>query len=222
MAGKNLSVEPTIDPTAKLHDSRLGAYCEVGARTILHEVSMDDYSYVVNDAQITYTTVGKFCSIAAMTRINPGNHPMHRASQAHFTYRASAYFPGESDETEFFEWRRGYRVRIGHDVWIGHGAIILPGRSVGTGAVVAAGAIVTKDVPAYTIVAGNPARTIKRRFPEDITNRLAQLAWWDWDHETLRGALPDFRKLAVEDFLAKYESTALARRSQPKLQSKAS
>ncbi len=173
MAGKMLSVEPTIDPTAKLHDTRLGAYCEVGARTILHEVAMDDYSYVVNDAQITYTTIGKFCSIAAMTRINPGNHPMHRASQAHFTYRASAYFPGESDEAEFFEWRRGHHVHIGHDVWIGHGAIVLPGRSVGTGAVVAAGAIVTKDVPAYTIVAGNPARAIKRRFSEAVTDRLA-------------------------------------------------
>jgi phosphonate metabolism protein (transferase hexapeptide repeat family) len=205
MAGKILSVEPTIDPTAKLQDTRLGAYCEVGARTILQDVTMDDYSYVVNDAQITYTTIGKFCSIAAMTRINPGNHPMHRASQAHFTYRASAYFPGESDEVEFFEWRRSHRVHIGHDVWIGHGAIVLPGRSVGTGAVVAAGAIVTKDVPAYTIAAGNPARTVKRRFSEDIANRLAGLAWWDWDHETLRSALPDFRKLAVEDFLAKYE-----------------
>ena len=115
---------------------------------------MDDYSYVVNDAQITYTTIGKFCSIAAMTRINPGNHPMHRATQAHFTYRASAYFPGESDEAEFFDWRRSHRVHIGHDVWIGHGAIVLPGRSIGTGAVIAAGAIVTKDVPAYTIVGG--------------------------------------------------------------------
>src|ERR1700709_2029059 len=208
MAGKNLSVEPTIDPTAKLHDARLGAYCEVGARTILHDVSMDDYSYVVNDAQITYTTIGKFCSIAAMTRINPGNHPMRRASQAHFTYRASAYFPGESDETEFFEWRRGYRVRIGHDVWIGHGAIILPGRSVGTGAVVAAGAIVTKDVAAYTIVAGNPARLIRRRFREDLTIRLAALAWWDWDHDALRRALPDFRALSVEEFLTKYEAAA--------------
>jgi phosphonate metabolism protein (transferase hexapeptide repeat family) len=206
MTGKMLSVEPTIDPTAKLHDTRLGAYCEVGARTILQEVTMDDYSYVVNDAQITYTTIGKFCSIAAMTRINPGNHPMQRASQAHFTYRASAYFTGESDEAEFFAWRRGNRVRIGHDVWIGHGAIVLPGRNVGTGAVVAAGAIVTKDVPAYTIVAGNPARMIKRRFAETVTGRLAALAWWDWDHERLRSALPDFRKLDVEDFLAKYEA----------------
>src|SRR6202045_3225633 len=217
MAGKILSFEPTVDPTAKLHDTRLGAYWEVGARTMLHEVTMDDYSYVVNDAQITYTTIGKFCSIAAMTRINPGNHPMHRAAQAQFTYRASADFPDESDDAEFFEWRRGHHVRIGHDVWIGHGAIVLPGRSVGTGAVVAAGAIVTKDVPAYTIVAGNPARTIKPRFPEAVASRLAALSWWDWSHEALRRALPDFRKLVVEDFLAKYEAAAtLSRSSLPK------
>ena len=138
MAGKMLSAEPTIDPTASVRDCKLGAYTEVGARTILLEVTMADYSYVVNDAQITYITIGKFCSIAAMTRINPGNHPMHRASQAHFTYRASSYFPGESDDAEFFAWRREHHVHIGHDVWIGHGAVILPGRSIGTGAVVAA------------------------------------------------------------------------------------
>ena len=215
MAGKALSVDPTVDPSAKLQDTRLGAYCEVGARTILLDVVMGDYSYVVNDAQITCTTIGKFCSIAAMTRINPGNHPMHRATQAHFTYRASAYFPGEADEAEFFAWRKSFPVHIGHDVWIGHGAIVLPGRNIGTGAVVAAGAVVTKDVPAYTIVGGNPARLIKRRFPEGIADRLARLACWDWDHERLRAALPDFRKLAIEDFLGKYEAVSSSRNPKP-------
>jgi hypothetical protein len=209
MAGKMLSIEPLVDPSAKLEGTRLGTYCEVGARTILLDVEMGDYSYVVNDSQMTYTTIGKFCSIAAMTRINPGNHPMHRATQAHFTYRASAYFSGESDDAEFFEWRKSHRVHIGHDVWIGHGAIVLPGRKVGTGAVIAGGAVVTRDVAPYTIVGGNPAQPIKRRFPEAIGERLVRLAWWDWDHETLRAALPDFRKLGIEEFLEKYEASSI-------------
>ncbi|WP_034463238.1 chloramphenicol acetyltransferase [Afipia sp. P52-10] len=209
MAGKALSTTPLIHPSALVQDSHLGAYCEVGARTLLAEVSMDDYSYVVNDSQIMYTEIGKFCSIAAMTRINPGNHPMERATQAHFTYRASAYFPGEPDEAEFFDWRRSHRVHIGHDVWIGHGAVVLPGRNIGLGAVIAAGAIITKDVPAYTIVGGNPARVIRRRFPEDVSERLAALGWWNWSHDALRAALPDFRKLTIEAFLDKYESSTV-------------
>jgi phosphonate metabolism protein (transferase hexapeptide repeat family) len=207
---KTLSTVPLIDPTADVRDSTFGAYTEVGARTKLLEVRLDDYSYVVNDSDIAYATIGKFCSIAAMTRINPGNHPMHRASQSHFTYRASAYFPGEGDEEELFAWRRAHPVTIGHDVWIGHGAIILPGRTIGTGAVVAAGAIVSKDVAPYAIVAGNPARPIRQRFPDAVAERLMRLAWWDWSHEQLRAALPDFRAQPVEAFLDKYEQLSRA------------
>jgi phosphonate metabolism protein (transferase hexapeptide repeat family) len=214
MAGKALAIEPTIDPTAKIQDVKFGIYCEVGARTILLDVEMGDYSYVVNDAQMTYTTIGKFCSIAAMTRINPGNHPMHRATQAHFTYRASAYFPGEADDAKFFDWRKSHRVHIGHDVWIGHGAIVLPGRRIGHGAVIAGGAVITKDVPDYTIVAGNPARPIRRRFSDGVAERLMQLGWWNWDHDALRMALPDFRKLTIEAFLDKYEAQSASLRKQ--------
>ncbi len=95
---------------------------------------------------------------------------MWRASQSHFTYRASAYFPGEEDEHEFFAWRRAHHVTIGNDVWIGHGAIVLAGRSIGDGAVIAGGAVVTKDVAPYTIVGGNPARPIRPRFPAEIAD----------------------------------------------------
>ena len=205
MGKKALSTEPLIYDTANVRDSILGAYTEVGARTHLLEVLLADYSYVVNDSDIAYTTLGKFCSIAAMTRINPGNHPMDRVTQSHITYRASAYFPGERDETEFFAWRRAHPVAIGHDVWVGHGAIILPGRTIGTGAVVAAGAVVTKDVASYAIVAGNPARVIRQRFPAAVVERLLRLAWWNWTHDELRAALPDFRRELVEGFLDKYE-----------------
>jgi len=203
-----LSQTPLIHPTAEVRDCRLGAYCEVGARTQLLEATLGDYSYIVNDSDAAYTTIGKFCSIAAMTRINPGNHPMERVSQSHFSYRASAYFPGEADEAEFFAWRRAHPVAIGHDVWIGHGAIVLPGRVIATGAVIGAGAVVTRDVAPYAIVAGNPARTIRARFPDAVAERLARLAWWDWSHQRLRAALPDFRKLPVEHFLDRYENAA--------------
>ncbi|ALK09059.1 DapH/DapD/GlmU-related protein [Blastochloris viridis] len=199
---------PQVDPTAQIRDCRLGHYTAVGARTKLLESTLGDYSYIVNDGEVAYTTVGKFCSIAAMVRINPGNHPMTRATQSHFTYRASRYFAGEDDEASFFEWRRGFPVTIGHDVWIGHGAIVLPGRTVGTGAVVAAGCVVTKDVAPYTIVVGNPARPLRRRFSETLAERLVALGWWEWDHARLHAALPDFRALSAEAFLDKYEAAA--------------
>jgi hypothetical protein len=72
--------------------------------------------------------------------------------------------------------------------------------------VVAAGAVVTKDVGPYEIVAGVPAKPAKRRFPRAIGERLVALAWWDWEHESLRVALPDFRNLGIEAFLEKYEA----------------
>lgn len=204
MAAERLGIEAVIDPSARVRDSRLGRYTEVGARTSIVESALGDYSYIVNDSDVIYTSIGKFCSIASHVRINPGNHPTWRASQAHFTYRSRAYWPDEPDETAFFDWRRGQPVAIGHDVWIGHGAIILAGRTIGTGAVIGAGSIVTRDVEPYAIVVGNPGRPVRRRFDEHIAERLLALAWWDWDHERLRQALPEFRSLGVERFLHRY------------------
>ena len=70
---------------------------------------------------------------------------------------------------------------------------------------VASGSIVTKDVDPYTIVAGTPARVLRLRQPNDIAQRMIAMAWWDWDHQTLRDRLHDFRKLPIAAFLEKYE-----------------
>ncbi|MGE4528428.1 MAG: chloramphenicol acetyltransferase [Rhodospirillaceae bacterium] len=204
MTQAKLGSAPTIAPSAEIRGCALGAYTEIGPRCILAETTLGDYSYVARDAEIVYTTIGKFVSIAAHTRINPGNHPMARATQHHFTYRAAAYGLGE-DDAEFFDWRREHAVAIGHDVWIGHGAVILPGRSVGTGAVVGAGSIVTRDVPDYAICIGNPGRILRYRFSGPVQESLARIAWWDWPHQALSTALADFRTLPVEAFCEKHD-----------------
>lgn len=198
-----LSPEPTVHPTASVTDSRLGAWTEIGEQTEIISSTIGDYSYFCDRCHAMYAQVGTFCNVANHARLNPSNHPTWRATQHHFTYRCSKYNMGP-DDAAFFAWRREHPVILGHDVWIGHGALVMPGVTVGTGAVVASAAVVTKDVPAYAIVAGVPAKPIKYRFPRDIQERLLALAWWDWDHEGLTAAMPDFRDLSVEGFLEKY------------------
>ncbi|GAB3124567.1 LbetaH domain-containing protein [Novispirillum itersonii] len=206
MSTKTLGDTPLIDPTAEVRDCTFGRFCEVGARTSISETVMDDYSYVVNDSEIIYTRIGKFANIAAHTRINPGQHPMQRASQHHFLYRSEMYGMGQDDDT-FFDWRRSSPVEIGHDAWIGHGVVIKGGVRIGIGAVIGSGAVVTRDVPDYAIVTGMPGTVLRYRFPEAVRAALLDLRWWDWDHATLTAALPDFRSLSAEEFCAKYAGT---------------
>jgi phosphonate metabolism protein (transferase hexapeptide repeat family) len=205
MSPTRLGPEPVVADGAQLTAAVLGRYVEVGARTRIAHSRLGDYSYIMEDGQVLFAEIGRFCSLASAIRINAPNHPMGRASQHHFTYRSADYFEGADFDEAFFAWRREHAVTIGHDVWIGHGAIVLPGVAVGTGAVIAAGAVVSRSVPAYAIAAGVPARVVKHRFPPAIAGRLAALAWWDWPHDRIARALPDFRALSVEEFLERHE-----------------
>lgn len=199
-----LSPEPLVHESAEISKSTLGRYTEIAERTSIKETELGDYSYIMRDCDVWAAKIGKFANIANAVRINATNHPTWRATQHHFTYRASDYFDDADMEEEFFEWRRENMVTIGHDVWIGHGATILPGITVGDGAVIGAGAVVSRNVPDFAIVGGVPARLIRERFTEEIGNRLKDLAWWNWSHDKLREALDDFRKLSAEDFLARH------------------
>jgi virginiamycin A acetyltransferase len=100
--------------------------------------------------------------------------------------------------------RKG-QILIQNDVWIGHGVTIMSGVTVGNGAVIAANAHVTKDVPPYAIVGGNPAKVIKYRFPEEQIQDLLQIAWWDWSDSEIQSRKEDFQTSAG-NFIEKQRS----------------
>jgi acetyltransferase-like isoleucine patch superfamily enzyme len=148
----------------------------------------------------TGLTIGRFCSIArGVTIIVKADHRTDWVT----TYP----FP------ELWPEARGYLghpskkgdVVIGHDVWIGQNATILSGVRIGNGAVVAAASVVTADVPAYGIVAGNPARLLRTRFPPEQIAALDRIAWWDWPVENIRAALPHLLSPDIGQFIRLYD-----------------
>ncbi|MGI8484020.1 MAG: acetyltransferase [Thermomicrobiales bacterium] len=206
---KMLGESPTVDPTSHIRESELGAWTDIGPNCTISESTIGDYTYCAGDASIIYSTIGKFCSIASHVRINPGNHPMQRVTQHHMTYRRRMFGFADSDESEFFDWRRAHQCTIGNDVWIGHAAIIMPGVTIGNGAVIGSAAVVTKDVLPYTIVGGVPAKPIRDRFPRDVAEKLQSIAWWDWSREQLAVRFDDLNDL--DRFLERYADLSRTR-----------
>jgi virginiamycin A acetyltransferase len=126
--------------------------------------------------------IGKFCAIARGARfiMNGANHKLSGISTYPFQIFGNGWekvMPGLGDLPY-----KGDTV-IGHDVWIGYEALIMPGVKIGNGAIVSSRAVVVRDVPAYTVVGGNPAQEIKSRFAADEIAALEAVAWWDWPIE---------------------------------------
>lgn len=195
---------PFVHDGCTITDSTFGTYTEIGAGSRIAYSEIGDYSYCDRFTDIANASVGRFANIASFVRIGATDHPLDTAACHHFLYRSRDYWDDAQHDEDFLNHRKTRRAVIGHDTWIGHGAMIKPEVTLGHGAVVASGSVVTRNVAAYTIVAGTPARRLRDRQPPEIAERLIALAWWDWSHDVLRMALEDFRSLPAEAFLERY------------------
>ena len=178
--------------------SILGEYSVIFRNAALINSNLGAYSYVQSESVISNATVGKFCSIAGFVYIGLASHPTDMVSMSPVFYDNSQplpkFFIDEKTFSESFS-----TTIIGADVWIGQGALIKAGVNIGVGSVIGAGAIVTKDISPYTIVAGNPCRPIRLRFPEPIVRRLVDSQWWEFNDSKLKKMAPFFT--SPESFL---------------------
>lgn len=168
----DLDSNTTIDleENASLKDAKLvKAHLRVGA-----------YSYIRSRAYIAGDIdIGRFCSIANNVTIglNRAQHPLDWLSTHPVNSIHEAAYENSVPAS---------KTIIGNDCWIGHGATILAGVKIGDGAVIGANALITKDVPAYSIVAGNPGRIIRYRFDEELIRQLVDIKWWELDHAIIQ------------------------------------
>lgn len=192
-----------IGHRAHVENTRFGVHNSVGDGANVMNSSVGDFSYVASGASVNNATIGSFCSIGAGAHISLGLHPTHFVSTHPAFYSAAADGAGKrfASNTIFTE---SEPIVIGHDVWIGSHTQVMDGVTIGTGSIVAAGAVVNSDVDPYTIVGGLPAKSIRRRFDDDVCERLLASKWWERDHEWLQANHRLFHD--VEAFLAAVDS----------------
>lgn len=147
---------------------------KIGSGSDIINSNMDKYSYCGYDCKIINCQIGAFCSLADGVIIGGVQHPIEWASSS------SVFYYERNGVKKFAEYRRAEDLRtiIGNDVWIGERAIIKAGVHIGDGAVIGMGSVVTKDIGAYEIWGGNPAKIIKKRFSNEIIAKLVDSQWW--------------------------------------------
>ncbi|MDJ0662139.1 MAG: CatB-related O-acetyltransferase [Crocosphaera sp.] len=131
--------------------------------------------------------IGKFCAIASDVKfiMNGGNHPIN-----YFTTYPFSIFGHAWENTMSVEGNSKGDTIVGNDVWLGYNALIMPGVNIGDGAIIATNSVVTKDVEPYTIVGGNPAKLIRKRFSDQVIKLLLELQWWNWSIEKITENIP--------------------------------
>lgn len=170
------------------------APCSLKFAQIEQGGSLGAFSYIVS-GYICSTDIGRYCSFGEGVQIGRQNHPIQWLSTSPFLYinnknilNIDAAFDKNLIETPLHTKPpiQLKTTQIKNDVWIGHGAMINAGICIENGAIIAAGSVVTKDVPAYAIVGGNPAKLIRYRFPDEIITQLLEIQWWQYSPEQLK------------------------------------
>ena len=134
--------------------------------------------------------IGSFCSIAGNLRVYlGGNHRIEWATTYPFGHIYHDIFPSGESSGQGHPSSNGH-VIINNDVWIGDNCTIMSGIKIGSGSIVASNTVVVKDVNPYTIVGGNPGRTIRQRFPAELSARLLDIRWWEWEDSAVNAAIP--------------------------------
>ena len=137
-----------------------------------------------------HLVIGRFCQLASGVKfiMGPANHRLSSATTHPFNVFGGAWTKNTPPHMDQLP-RKGDTV-VGNDVWIGHESVVMPGVKIGDGAIIAAYSVVVKDVPAYTVYGGNPARFIKVRFDGELKSLLLRFRWWDLPPEQLTDILP--------------------------------
>jgi acetyltransferase-like isoleucine patch superfamily enzyme len=173
-----------IHETSLVGDSYIAPWVKIQKQCYFYRCQIGSYTYFAGFNSVMNAEIGKFCSIGSFVSIGPGKHPIEFVSTSPVFY--SEHKQCGTSFTDKPYYRETGNVKIGNDVWIGANAVIFDDVTIGDGAVVAAGAIVTKDVEPYTIVGGIPAKIIRKRFADEIINKLLKIKWWDKDDEWLK------------------------------------
>lgn len=168
---------------ATIVDSHIDRTAQIQKRCNVRYSTICKYSYLGEGSDIVFSSIGKFCSIAKCCTIGGASHKLDAVSTSPLFIKGRNIFNRNFAYIDFIAEKK---TTIGDDVWIGNHAIVLQGRTVGTGAVIGAGSVVTKDVPPYAIIAGNPGHIIRYRFEEHIIKALLETKWWEADDETLK------------------------------------
>lgn len=164
--------------------SFLNSFVRIERNNQIFQSRIEKHSYTGMNTVVMHSDVGAFCSISWNVSIGGANHDYKRLTQHSCLY--NGYDNIRPTEMQPAYDRFQPNLVIGNDVWIAAGAVVTRGVNIGDGAVVGANAVVTKDVPPYAIVAGNPAKIIKYRFSPEIIDILLTIKWWNWPIEKIK------------------------------------